>query len=68
MPKIAISAMHGCRHFVFMRSRDITSQSGFLSLHVPNNACAHLVLKKYQILALYKRSVIVFNTNQQQLV
>jgi len=35
MPKSAISAMHGCRYFVFMRSRGIflvTSQSGFFRL------------------------------------
>jgi len=46
MPKIAISAMHVCRHFVFMRSHDIflvTSQSDFVSLH--HNACAHLLLQ-----------------------
>ena len=44
MPKIAISAKHGCRHFVFLRSRDVTSQSRVFSLHVP---CVHLVLHAY---------------------
>ena len=35
MPKIAISTMHGCHHFVFMRTGDIilvTSQPGFFGL------------------------------------
>ena len=68
MQKIAISAMHGCRHFVFMRSHGI-----FLLRH-SQTSLAYRILRarifcfKYPILALNKRSEIVFNTNQQQTI
>ena len=51
----------------WVRSSDITSKSSFLSLHVPQNACGHVVhfsdllkgvnlLKKRFFLGLYYRS------------
>jgi len=53
MPKIAISAMHWCRQFVYMRSRDITSQSSFLAYMYRLGVN---FLEKCFVLGLYYRS------------